>query len=683
MRTRPIALLPTWKVLRAWILPLALAVPLLWVGSDAWSCIRFKAPGGSVKPGLREPTDPEPAEPTGDPTTPTGDPTTPTTPTPTTPAPNLPTTGGGPASSGGTTPTGGARKAPAVDNSTWETWWMMNRVEFFPHRWVGAVVSPENGELVRKGPQHLHPDVVQNKVWPVLQKTVNHKHPFVQEAALITMGRVAANEAQRAEAREVLIGKLKHRNHLVARAAALGLFYVADESSILPMYTIASNEKTEEDVRAFLALTMTNLQHPMAAGLLKQMADVKKGYYELVGSALMALGYNGIEEDTSIPEFLYDTAFNTKGARSKYRALAIGSFGRIGNLDVGNDAITKALADRDVEVRRSAAIAAGVLDYRTPAERKIEEIRAPYEEFLGVPMNPEHEAQIRILEQQIAAERHGMVKTVKTMVKKLGDVMRKDSDAFTRRMAAISLGRIYAQYPSTLIARFLEDQVKRDRVGMREYALLAMGIGGVPGVDKYAHEMLKNRNPSARGAACVALGLMGDPDRESPCSDAMRKSADETLRKIIVHDPHPFIRGYAAIAAGLVGSHGTADDILKMVKTTKTPEARAYGALGLAMLGTKKGSTEIIGFIKSREQMRNGFVASHMVYALGLTKDRRQLDDLLKVALDSHDQYVQAATIAGIGYLCTAEFYPRRHLMSRGYNYMLGLDFIETYFYKL
>ncbi len=87
--------------------------------------------------------------------------------------------------------------------------------------------------------------------------------------------------------------------------------------------------------------------------------------------------------------------------------------------------------------------------------------------------------------------------------------------------------------------------------------------------------------------------------------------------------------------------------------------------------------------ILKSKQMRNGFVASHAVYALGLTKDRTALDTLVEKSLDRGDMYVQAATIAAVGYVSTSEFYPRRHLMATGYNYMLGLDYIETYFYKL
>lgn len=669
---------------RPWILPLALAIPLLMVGTDAWSCIRFKAPGGSVPPGMREPEDPvpetkEPSDPT------TGAPEDPTTPSPKAPAPTTPSMPTPNQPTGQPVPSapGTGRTAPAVDNSTWETWWELNRIEFFPQRWVGAVVSPKEGELVRAGPQHVHPDVIGDRVWPALKKTVDAKHVFVQEATLITMGRVAANEQQRAEAREILVQKLSHRNHLIARSAALGLFYVADESTILPMYRVASDPKTEEDVRAFLALTMTNLKHPMAAGLLKQLADVNKGYYELVGSALMGLGYNGIEEDSSIPEFLYEVAYKTKKARDKYRALAVESFGRIGSLEIGEEPLLKGLLDREVDVRRSAVMSLGILDYRTASERKIAEIKAPYAEFVGVRMTADHAAQVATLEAQVPAERQAMVKTVKNIVKKLNDVMRKDSDVFVQRMAAVSMGRIYAQYPTDLIGRYLEDMIDKDRIGMREFALISMGIAGLPATADRAIEMLKNRNPSARGAACIAMGLVGNKDRENPLSDEIRAVIDEKLRWTVENDPHPFIRGYAAIGAGIVGSPKSAECVLTMVRTTKTPEARAYGALGLALLGTKKGSEDIIGFIKSSDQMRNGFVASHMVYALGLTKDRRQLDDLVTQALDDHDQYVQAATLAGIGYLCTAEFYPRRHLMARGYNYMLNMDFINTYFYKL
>ncbi len=92
--------------LRSWLLPVLLATPLLVPVDRASACLRFKKPSGSIKPGMREPSDPPP------PPTPTPPPVTPSDPAPgmpgpTTPGggtPQAPVTPGAPAPS---TPTGG------------------------------------------------------------------------------------------------------------------------------------------------------------------------------------------------------------------------------------------------------------------------------------------------------------------------------------------------------------------------------------------------------------------------------------------------------------------------------------------------------------------------------------------------------------------------------------------------
>jgi hypothetical protein len=134
----------------------------------------------------------------------------------------------------------------------------------------------------------------------------------------------------------------------------------------------------------------------------------------------------------------------------------------------------------------------------------------------------------------------------------------------------------------------------------------------------------------------------------------------------------------------MLGTPGAAEVIQPMVRTTKAPESRAYGALGLSLLGSARGADDIVAVLSGGEA-RNPFVASHMVYALGLTKDRRErtFDTLLGLAGNDKDMYVQAAAVAGIGYLATGEFYPQRHLMAKGFNYLLNFEYISTYFYKL
>lgn len=657
----------------SWLLAGAIALPVFVFGTQAETCITFKKPGGSVPPGMREPSDPTPppaSEEPSDPGTPPPAPTDTTPPAgsgPITPKDvpqptNKPTTPGN---------EGPQRGKQAADDTTWETWWELNRIEFFPRRWVAQVISTEGPQPA--GPQHVSAEVVENKLLPVLRKLVDDKQVFVQEAALITMGRVAATEAQRAEAREVLLKKVKHKNHLIARAAALGLFYVADETSIRPMYMVAKDDKAPEDVRAFLALTLTCLKSSMAGELLKDLASAEGTHFELSSAALMALGYNGVADDPSVPEFLLAQSKN-KSLRAELRAEALESFGRIGDFKLAHEALRKGLTEKDENPRRSCTIALGVLDYRTEAERQIALIRAPYEAVIGVPLTPDDEAKIKGFESLIPAQRQEMAKDVREVVRALGEALSKDSDAFVNRMAAISLGRIAAQTGSLEAIKHLEAAFKKDQIGMREYALLSLAIAKAPSAYDAAVESLngKNKPPTTRGAACVAFGLLGDP------------RADALLKSVIETDPHPYIRGYGAIGAGMVGTPSLAAPIQQMLRTTRSPISRAYGALGLALLGTAKGADDIVAILKS-DEVRDAFVASHMVYALGLTKDRRAstFDTLIAKAQDDSDMYVQAATVAAIGYLSTGEFYPRRHLMARGFNYLMNFEVLTTYFYKL
>lgn len=658
---------------RSWLLPLLVAAPLAWFGANAEPCLRFKKPGGSVPPKLREPSDPKPP-PTTEPTDPKPeepkDPTQPPKPPPPTTPPPIappPTTPNAPM-----TP-GEAKKGKAADDdTTWETWWELNRIEFFPRRWVQPVVTNEGKRF--SGPQHLAGDVVEQKLFPVLRKLVDDKQVFVQEASLITMGRVAATESQRQEARETLLKKISHKNHLIARAAALGLFYVANDESVLPMYRVARDEKAPEDVRAFLALTLTALKNSMAGELLKGLAVEKDTAFELAAAAYMALGYNGTDKDPTVPEFLIDQYKNTK-LRTEFRAEAIESLGRLGHFQQAHEVLCHALkVDKDEDVRRSAAIALGVLDYRTEAERSIADIKAPYEAYVGVPMTPADESKVKALETLIPEQRKAMDKDVREVVRTLAEAMSRDSDTFVNRMSAVSLGRIAAQTPAPDAIKHLEGVYKKDQVGQREFNLLAMGMAKAPQAYDLAVEALKGKNspPTTRSAGCITLGLLGDA------------KANDLLKVAAEGDAHPYIRGYASIALGMIGTPSSAQTIHQVVKGSRSPITRAYGMLGLSLLGTTQGADDIVAILKT-DEVRDGFVASHMVYALGLTKDRRPatFDALITKAQDDGDMYVQAATIAAIGYLATGEFYPQRHLMARGFNYLMTLDLIQNYFYKL
>lgn len=653
--------------LRSWILPAALfAVPLAVPTDGADACIVFKKPGGAVPPGLREPSDPPPPPPTTPPPTTGGtDAPPPTTPsptppttgptTPTTPTPADPTAGGD----------GPAKKKAAADDTTWETWWALNRIEFFPNRYVSSVVSQE-GPMAR-GAKPLSPDVVRAKLWKPLMALKDDREVFVREAALITIGRVASDEGLRAEAREILVNAIKDKNHLVARAAALGLFYVVDESCLLPMAQLAQDPKTESDVRAFLAITMTAAASDMALPLLQKLVSSEKSAdMELVSAAIMAMGFiKSPESQRTLTEI-----YKNKKYRAELRAMAAESFGRRGSIADGKDILLDALTDRDIDIRRSAAMALGVLEYRTAAEIRIDEITKPFDTSTGAPLPPEVVAEVAELKKLIPAQREALEKPTRDIVKKLVHSLENDTDSFVCGMAAISLGRIAAQTGDQVATRRLLIDLKKSRYSVREYQILALAIAKAPEAFEIAKDAVvgKNKMATTQAAGMIALGILGD------------ERGNDVLRQQVEDGSHPILRGYAAMALGMLGHDRSHGPIMSLVKTSKSPEAVSFGALGVAFLG-KRGTSDVL--IKKMTETGNNDIAAFCVYSLGLMKDRSKLDDLIQISEKHGSFFVQSAAVAAIGYVSSAEDYPRRHLMARGFNYLMNLQMLDAYFYKL
>jgi HEAT repeat protein len=655
---------------RAWLLPALLATPLLLPVDGALACIRFKKPAGAIPPGLREPSDPPPAPP---PTTPpTTTPSDPSTPPPATTAPS------GPDQVGPTTPAEsgpmtegekGEKKKQANDYSTWETWWVLNRIEFFPHRYVTQTISTEGP--TPKGAMPLSAELVRSKLWPTLLQLKDDKQAFVREAALITIGRVASDDALKTEARKILLEAMKDKNHLVARAAVLGLFYVADAASIWRMREIADDPKAETDLRAFVAMTLPALPGDHALATLQRLVKVdREADFELKCAALTALGYVKAPEALT---FLKEVYADAKEYRAELRAAAIESLGRRGVFADGWELASKALDDKEIPIRRSAAIALGVLDYRTDAEREIAALMAPYDALHNAKVPADVQAKVDGLKKLVPDQREVNRKHVRTVVKKLVHALQHDNDSFVASMSAISLGRIASQCDEDFAIRSLVTDLKKERYNVREYELLALAIAKAPTAYDLALAAVtaKNSQPTTVGAGMIALGILGDA------------RAVETLHGVLENASHPMLRGTAAVALGMLGDERSAGPILSLVKTTKSPDAMADGALAIALLGQVAGKKGSDLLVKKLTDTADGNVAAYTIYSLGLMKDRSKLDALLDIAKNHGNFFVQSAGVAAIGYVSSAEDYPMRHLMARGFNYMLNLQLLEQYFYKL
>jgi HEAT repeat protein len=621
---------------RPWLVLALVAVPFVSV-DRAPACIRFKRPQGPVRPpGIPDPKDrPPPSQ-----------------------APPVDTSGFVAAR-----PTG----LPPSQAGTWETWWLLNRVEFLPRRPVLPVVTSE--DRARSVVTSMSPEGVRAKLWKPLLTLTRDRVSTVREAALLSLGRVASDDALRAEARATLLPALADRDAHVARAAALGLQYVADPAAEWVMARTACDPKTPSDVRGFLAITLATRGSGLATDVVRRLlANDPKAPEEVRAAAVLALGSVPSAEGRRLLERVYD---DRKGSGTELRALAVEAIGRRGSFDEGRELLLRALGEKDVPVRRSAAIALGLLDCRPPVEREVAGLLAPYGPSTGTATPDDVLAEVARLRERAPDELdEAHARGVRDVVRGLVPVLRDDADAFAAGMAAISLGRIAAQSGCVLARMVLASDLRRDRNLVREYEILALAVARAPTAYDVAVDAVtrRGRQPTTRGAAIVALGILGDP----------RGTA--VLRRVLEEEPHASLRGFAALGLGMIGDEVSQGPILSLLKTTKWAGALSDGAIGLALLGRERCAAQLVARL---ERTENDDALAHAVYALGLMKDRSQVDAILAVTGNASSTAVRGAAVAALGYVCSAEDFPIRHRMSRGFNYTLNQPLLDSYFFKL
>jgi len=528
------------------------------------------------------------------------------------------------------------KKAPPIDLTTWETWWELGRLGILARH---HAARPAGGAPA-KVEGLLDPEEIEARLWPHLLATMKDKDIFVAESALTSLGQVARSESGRAEARKLLLASLGHRNHLLARCGVLGLLHVADDATMDAMAEVALAGKAGEGVRAMILLGLAERGHAGAQAELRRLALDQEAYYELVGVGLAGVGAYPGDDPARAASLLVRIAFETKGVQENRRAVAVGALGRIPRPRLVRAALFRGLEDVSVPVRRAAAVALGVLDDPTSA-----------------------------------------ADTSARLVR----VMDHDPDPFARRLAAIGIGRIVARGGPRKALEHLKRHVADKEPGVREFALLALALAGDDGVPALATPALSHENPSTRSAALVALGITGLRGRKDVRLDAKtRAEVRDLVLTSLVKDANPHVRAYAALALGMVGEPGAATAIRKILQPGSSPQEKAYGALGLALTGEPGVAADILQVLTA-DNARNGLITAHVIYALGLTKDRSAatVDRLIELAGTDQDRYVRAAAVASMGYLTRPERFARRHQLGSTHVYSFAFDYIELWFFML
>jgi HEAT repeat protein len=424
-----------------------------------------------VPPGLREPFDPPPEAPPNEPTDPPvtpGEPTDPPTtpggsPAPTTPNGPLPPTTPPVMPPGGLPPTTPrdrpARGLDALDDTSWELWWGLNRADVLPR--IKRQNDLPDGEYARTLPAELRPAI------DALVDALDDSEASLRQAAAAALAGYVTDYRNK-DVIASLRRLAKGHDHWLRDLCHLGLGVRRDAESAEGMRQVLRSKHEEPVSRAFAALALIRIGTP------EGMAQVEKAAEDLdeadvAGCVLLGLGQT---RDPKHLPLLMEAAQRRGGSAVRLRRVRADALTALGKLaDPSSiEFLGRLLDDKEKVIGRCAALALG--GFKGSAEAA---------EFLR--------------KKGLAAE-----------------------DPFVRAFSALSLGRIgdLSAMP-TLAKRSVEEES-----GVKPFVLLGVGLTRDSGASMLLGDALQENPRTGRyGTAALASGLISSKDESQKLRAAL------------------------------------------------------------------------------------------------------------------------------------------------------------------
>jgi HEAT repeat protein len=672
---------------------------------------QYRAPGGNVPPGLREPSDPTPPPPPP-PSTPPPTTTPPDTPGAPPPTPVVTPPSGAPAPAPVTTdgPTPGPKGTkPQTSYDQWIFWWNYNNDDILqikesiykirtspqsPLSQVGNSTSGSHNDATRATEKEVKEKVIPALRWAM--DPANKQSQDTTSAGYIALAKITDDPSDIKLIEAAVLdkeGKKKPTNveQIVNESAALalGLLRRTDESKRF-------DAKELDAVRDFLFQTFdcdglgsghTRRFAMLALGLLGDQPTTRKGVTttgegaDAAGAGTTAgaiferlktkytdsqmyivslLALSMQDPGTITPDMLemlktctLKTKLGKEGVDDLVASYAALALGRIGTAEEIVD-LTRALTIKQTgpNVKRSAAISLGKLGTRLDGPK-----RAALAADLWRAMESVKEA---------SARNFGIMSLAYLLIE---DIKAEKTDVINAK--------------GVKVADELLKIAHEGRFSERPYGALAIGlvsreIGTTPSVEAYGNfrqrsiEILSEglietkMDKRAQGAFAVALGVMKE-------EGAKKKLVD------ILSDGHGDmeLRGYAAVALGMIGNPSA--DVVKAIKEAlkekSSEELRLQCSIALGLLG-QADAVPIL--IKELEEADTQNVQGQVVVSLakiGDSKAIQPLVDLLKN--NAKPDATRAISCAGLGLIGDLEMIPSLSHISKDINYRAACDVIN------
>ena len=601
---------------------------------EAWGRCSIPRPVGETAPGAREVPSDLPESPVSPPDTPADEePPTESEPppdvdgdTPATDDPRPPPSA--PAAPGGTgglrrpTSPGGARSPSGMNYAgAWRIWWELSREHLIGLRGTLVGQEPTSGEIV--GDPEMRRRLSARAALRDL--AANSKDPALRSVALRALGRVGDDE----DARFLfLVMRSKSAPDEVLEGAAIGLAslqHVGDpelRAELRKFFDrILRNEVPLPNRTRLLTILAISMRARDDAALVRSLGGML-GRKSAGSSEAAALLYAcGITKDRMLSAELCSALETGEvGSRSLHDvARAHAAMGLALSAEPGTvSALSSVLFERKtgVHTRRAAIIALGVLLRNGELEGdRLDRARKAVHQAFKDDRDPLVMG-YSLIAMGTAREPFGLDILVKT-VDKTGSAVAKPFAALALGSAALRLDEKLAAKARGLLVAELSKNRDPELAGALS---IAVGLSRAAESKKLllARARDDKLNPSIRGPACEALGLLGTTDPE----------AIATLTKLLDLDSREVVED-AAIALGLIGRPETARLLVAKMVTTKSKPVREHMVVALSHLGGVAAIEPLLKVVK--DSTLKPAVRESAAEALGVLLDPREVDPLFEL----------------------------------------------------
>jgi HEAT repeat protein len=643
---------------------------------------QFRGPSGGVPPGLREPFDAEPPPP------PPSDPPDPDRPITPGENPEVPIT---PPEHGDGPETGGPppdvrpprpdvrRKGPNTGSLTfesWRFWWAYNNDDIISvrsDRTSGGQTSNPLHFTSRSDATNRRPvrraarRTVESTILPALRDAIDRpgEHEDVHGGALIALAKCGrASHVPLFDA--VLKGVYRNRKDRPVRfglqatesaALAPGLLPDLDAPGHIAVRRLCletiRDDRLRTRERAWAAIALGLQRDREAVQPLVELLDRRHDYPDdnVPAAILAALGLIGDEAvlDDLLSGFLHGKLYGRDvGSNDRLRAFAGYAIAKIGD-PCALPEILKVLRSRSRGhiVKRSAAIAAGVLGARADAAGRKEAVAA-------------------------------LLRYLRTA----------RGDPSGQNFAIIALSQIGTEKA----LRHLLELAENGRYGQRPFAALGLGTHvfyrrraaeegrGEPMDPELEHRIrdklatLSDRvkDSDTRAAMMLARGLVRD-----------RSALDELVRIVSKKSAAPELRAHCCVALGLLGdARAEVKDALRLALRERTSmDLRRSAATGLGLL-RDAGFVDLL--LDQLERAKSFAVQGQVITAIGTIGDVRAVPALARLLEDQGQPAATRAMAAvGLGMIGDVRAVPALARLSKDYNYRASVRDLDELLYIL